>query len=128
MLQGARSLAKIFKLEDAPKLFFPDGKAYRILLDSAETGAKRIGGLVGVMPAGSTGVNYHYHDNRESVLIFLAGQGKALIEGEEYDIGPNTVMFVAPKEKHKIRNVGNSELRYIEFFTDPPMELDFKEG
>lgn len=121
-------MAKIFKLEDAPKFFFPDGKAYRILLDSTETGAKRIGGLVGVMPAGSKGVEYHYHDDRESVLFFLSGQGKALIEGKEYDVGPNTIMFVPPKEKHKVMNTGNLELRYIEFFTNPPMRSDFKEA
>ena len=98
------------------------------MLDISETGAKKIGGLVGVMPAGSKGVTYHYHDNRESILFFLTGHGKALIEGEEHDVGPNTVMFVPPKEKHQLTNIGNSELRYIEFFTDPPMTSDFKQA
>lgn len=121
-------MVKILKLEDAPKLFFPDGKAYRIPLVTEETGAKKIAGLMGVMPAG-TGevVKYHYHNQRESVLFILSGQGKALVEGKEYALGPNTVMFVPPKEKHKVTNVGNSELRYIEFFTNPPVSSDFVE-
>jgi mannose-6-phosphate isomerase-like protein (cupin superfamily) len=120
-------LVKILKLEDAPKLFFPDGKAYTIPLVTEQTGAKEIAGLMGVMPAGSGGVRYHYHDKRESVLFILSGQGKALVEGKEYGLGPNTVMFVPPKQKHKVMNVGNSELRYIEFFTNPPMLSDFVE-
>lgn len=121
-------MAKIFKLEEAPKFFFPDGKAYRIMLDITETGATRIGGLIGVMPAGSTGVGYHYHDERESVLFFISGEGKALIEGKEYDIVPNTVMFVPPKERHTVMNTGKSDLKYVEFFTNPPMRSDFKEA
>jgi len=120
-------MSKIFKLENGRKIFFPDGKAYRILFDSSDTGAKKIGGLIGVIPAGAKGVGYHYHDNRESILFFLDGEGKALIEGREYDLGPGTVLFVAPKDKHKITNTGRLELRYVEFFTDPPMESDFSE-
>lgn len=120
-------MVKILKLEDAPKVFFPDGKAYRILLVTEETGAKQIAGLMGVMPAGSGGVKYHYHNKRESVLFILSGQGKALVEGNEYELTANTVMFVPPKQRHKVINVGNSEFRYIEFFTNPPMLSDFVE-
>lgn len=120
-------MAKVLKLADAPKQFFPDGKAYRVLLVTEETGAREIGGLVGVMPAGSEGVKYHYHRKRESVLFILSGEGKALVEGKEYDLGPNTGIFVGPGEKHMLMNMGTSELRYIEFFTNPPVLSDFVE-
>ena len=120
-------MAKIIRLEDAPKVFFPDGRAYRALLLPENGEAKRIGGLLGVIPAGSEGVKYHYHDERESALFILEGSATAIVENKEYFLEKNMILYVPPKERHRIANRGDSELRYIEFFTNPPLSSDFKE-
>ena len=62
---------KIFKSDDYIKMQNPNpGKPYRPEILTAEHGAKNLGGMFGLLAAG-TQVPYHYHNNRESVMVCL---------------------------------------------------------
>lgn len=115
-----------FATINGPKEPIFDGMAYRVLLVTPDMNAKGIGGLVGVLLPGSRGVPYHYHKQRESVLVVLEGKAKAIVEGKEYDLIPGSVMFISPSEKHRVINVGQNNFKYVEFFTHPPIQSDFE--
>ena len=107
--------------------YTPGGKAYRVMLITEETTeAKEVNLIMPVSPpdtpprAGS-----HFHRKRESIFFVLQGKGKAIIEGKEYDIEPNTVIYIPPGEKHTFRNTGNTEMRMLECFTHPPIPADW---
>ena len=121
-------MPKIIKVDEALKVAYtPGGKAHRVMLVTEETtGAKEVNMIMPVSPPdvpprrGS-----HYHRKRESIFFILQGKAKAIIEGKEYDIEPNTVIYIPPGEKHAFRNTGNTELRMLECFTHPPIPADW---
>ena len=121
-------MPKIIKVDDAPKVpYTPGGKAYRVMLVTEETtGAKEVNMIMPVSPPDAPPRRgSHYHRKRESIFFVLQGKGKAIIEGKEYDIEPNTVIYIPPGEKHAFRNTGNTEMRMLECFTYPPIPADW---
>ncbi len=102
------------------------GKTHRTEILSPEEKAKELGGLFGVMVVGGHG-NYHYHERRESVIFILQGEGAERHEGGEIPVKAGDVIFIPPGEKHMLMNKSDRDLRYLEFFTHPPMKADFIE-
>ena len=89
-----------------------------------EDQAKELGGLVVILPPGQS-VPYHYHKNRESILMVLSGEAVELYEDKEYPIQAGDIIFVPAGAKHAVINRSDKEIRFLEFFTHPPMESDF---
>ncbi len=114
-------MPKIIKVEEAQKV------GHRTMLVTEDTaGAKEINMiLVTSQPNQPPRRGSHYHNKRESIFFVLQGKGKAIINGKEYDIEPNTVMYIPPGERHAFRNLGNMELKMIEVFTHPPIPADW---
>ena len=118
---------KIFKTDDYIKLENPNpGKPYRPEILTTEHGAKNIGGMLGLLVPGSQ-VPYHYHNNRESIIIVISGEATEVIEGKEIPIKAGDVLFIPAGEKHSMINRSNQDFRYLEFFTCPPLSADFVE-
>ena len=62
-------------------------------------------------------VPYHYHVNRETFILFISGTATVTIEGKEYTIQANEMIYIPAGEKHGTANNADVELRYLEFFT-----------
>ena len=77
--------------------------------------------------APGTRVPYHYHNKRESVITVISGQGIEIMDGEEIPISTGDVFFIPAGVKHTTVNNSNADLRYLEFFTQPPGASDFVE-
>ncbi len=103
------------------------GESYRPEILTSEHGAKDLGGMFGLLVPGSQ-VPYHYHKNRESVIFVISGEGIEIIEGEEIPIKAEDVLFIPAGEKHTTVNRSDGDLRYLEFFTCPPVTADFVEA
>ena len=88
-----------------------------------EKKAHNLVGLFVIAPSKSE-TPYHYHNKRESIIIFLSGQGVELVEGKRIAIKAGDILFIPAKEKHGIVNDGDKELRYIEFQVGDPDEPD----
>ena len=82
-------------------------------------GGKKLGGIMVVLPPGEE-VVYHYHKERESLLIGISGEATEIIEGKEIPFQANEVLFIPALEKHGMVNRSGKEFRYLEFFTTPP--------
>jgi quercetin dioxygenase-like cupin family protein len=118
---------KMYRIEDYVNLENPTpGEPYRPEILTAEHNAKELGGMLGLLVPGSQ-VPYHYHKDRESVIIFISGEGCEIIDGEEYAVKAGDVLFIPAGEKHTTINRSDKDLRYLEFFTCPPVTADFFE-
>jgi mannose-6-phosphate isomerase-like protein (cupin superfamily) len=117
----------IFKSGDYAKFQIPNpGEPFRPEILTADQGAGRLGGMFGVLPSGSQ-VAYHYHVNRESVIIAISGEATEVIEGKELPFKTGDIYYIPPGKKHTTINRTNADFRYLEFFTYPPMASDFVE-
>lgn len=118
---------KLFKTEDYVKMQNPEpGKPYRPEILTSEHQVKNLGGMFGLLVPGSQ-VPYHYHNNRESIIIVISGEATEIIEGKEIPIKAGDVLYIPPGEKHTTVNRSAKEFRYLEFFTCPPVTADFVE-
>ena len=118
---------KVFKIEDYLKLENPTpGKFYRAKILTEEHKAKEIEGIFGLLVPGSK-VPYHIHNKRESIFIPISGEVTMIFEGREITIKVGDVVYMPPEKKHGLVNRSDKDMRYIEFFTSPPLEADFVE-
>lgn len=116
---------KIFRFEELMRIAGPDpALPFRPEVLTGEQGARALGGMFGLLPPG-TSVPYHYHRNRESVLIALSGEAVEVVEGRETAVRAGDVLFIPSGEKHLTANRSEAEFRFIEFFTCPPLKEDF---
>ena len=118
---------KLFKTEEYLDMANPNpDDSYRPEILTQEHNTKNLGGMFGLLPPG-TQVPYHYHENRESIIIVIAGEGVEIIEGVENPVKAGDVLYIPPLEKHTIINRSDKDLRYLEFYTCPPVTADFHE-
>ncbi len=118
---------KVFKSKEYAKMENPTpGKAYRPEILTASHGAKNLGGMFGLLVPG-TQVPYHYHKNRESIIIAISGEATEVIDGKEFPFKAGDIAFIPAGEKHTTVNRSGQDFRYLEFFTCPPVGADFIE-
>lgn len=117
---------KLFKYEELLNIKNPhiDGSTYRPEVLTKEHNASSLGGMLGILPP-NTKVPYHYHKTRESIIIILFGKGLELVEGKEFNINKGDILFIPALEKHSIINNSSEDLKFIEYFTNPPLANDF---
>jgi len=102
------------------------GETHRVEILTSEDLFKNLGGLFGVLPPGRE-IAYHFHKNRESVLIALSGEATEIVEGKEIAFREGEVICISAGEKHGLRNPSDKDFCYVEFFTCPPVSADFIE-
>jgi quercetin dioxygenase-like cupin family protein len=88
-----------------------------------EQGAEKLGGIFSLRIPGSQGP-YHYHDRRESLIFVISGEGIETVEEEDIPIKAGNVLYIPAGEKHAMLNSSQRGLRYLEFFTFPPVSAD----
>jgi len=63
-----------------------------------------------LLPGGYTPLHTHPHEHE---VFVIEGEGVFVYEGEEYEFGPEYVIFVPGDKEHCFRNTGNSVLRFL---------------
>ncbi len=116
---------KVFRSEAYIRMANPTpGKPYRPEILTQEDRARDMGGMFGLLVAGSQ-VPYHYHNHRESIIIVISGEAVEVVEGKEIPIKAGDILFIPAGERHAVINRSNGDFRYLEFFTHPPLSADF---
>ena len=86
-------------------------------------GATKLEARVMVTPAGGQRQKLHYHTDREGWMMVLSGEGKEVMEEggtlKEYSVKAHDIWFVPAKAKHRIENVGTTELKVLEMYSLP---------
>lgn len=87
------------------------GSFQRLLDDKTQSCGMKAGRVI-VEPGESCG--RHSTNEREELLVFLSGSGKAIIEeNEPFDIGLGKITYIPPHTNHDIRNTGTEPLIYV---------------
>ena len=60
-------------------------------------------------------------------IAILTGEGEELLDGEVIPVKAGDVIYIRPLAKHVLVNKGQTEMKFIEFFTHPPVRSDFIE-
>ena len=89
-----------------------------------DDGAKKLGGILIVLPSGAEGV-YHYHERAEAVYVIVSGSPSTVNEGEETEVKVGDIIFMPAGEKHVAVNRSEKPASFFEFFTDPPVGSDY---
>ena len=56
---------------------------------------------------------YHLHKSSEEIYYIVEGEGLMEVEGEEKKVSKDQAVSIPPKKRHRISNVGNSQLRFL---------------
>lgn len=59
--------------------------------------------------------NEHYH-NSESFIFVIDGECEVTINGKNHHARKDTMIYLAPGDKHYIKNTGNKEMIMLEAF------------
>lgn len=113
-------MVRLLKVEEAPVEKRSTGSVTRVV--DERVGASRLGVIVVEVSPGSGSPRLHYHEKRESVYIGVEGRASVTVDDEKYIVEPNTVLLIAPGEKHGVENIGDVTFRMIEVYS--PLEPD----
>lgn len=106
-------MATIVVKDKEPFSTYP-GRKRVFLVNKERTKSKEIAADVVSYAPGAENHD-HYHQS-ESFIYILQGQCEMFINGEGHHIGPETMVFLEPGDKHWMRNEGNTEMKIIEAF------------
>jgi mannose-6-phosphate isomerase-like protein (cupin superfamily) len=70
-----------------------------------------------IPPGGEIGEEVH--DGVDQVLVFVEGEGEAIVAGETSPVGPDSLAFVPAGTRHNFRNTGSTALRLFTVYAPP---------
>lgn len=73
--------------------------------------------IMNIPPGGEIGEEVH--DAVDQVLVFVDGEGSAIIEGERTAIGPDRLVLVPAGTRHNVINTGPQDLRLYTVYAPP---------
>lgn len=59
------------------------------------------------------------HEDHDQILIFVEGNGQAVLEGQVREIGTNDLVFVHAGKEHNFINTGDRPLRLYTIYAPP---------
>ncbi len=59
------------------------------------------------------------HPDVDQTLIFVEGTGKAILNGEQSQVGPNSLCFVPAGTLHNFVNTGDTDLKLFTVYAPP---------
>ena len=60
-----------------------------------------------------THVRRHGHERQHEVLFCYEGEGWAEIDGQRYDVRPETTLLIGRAVQHKVQNTGSGKMRML---------------
>ena len=108
---GTLSQAKVFPLDQMPVRKMANGGESRDVLRGVLTTGEVVAVHESDQPAGTQPNPLHTIQHSEVILVM---QGTVIFEhdGKSDEVGPGSVIFVAPGTLHTIRNVGDGPAKY----------------
>ena len=70
-----------------------------------------------IPPGGEIGDEVH--PATDQLLIFVDGRGRAFVDGQAVEVGPNDLVFVRAGTRHNFVNDGDAPLRLITVYAPP---------
>lgn len=91
------------------------GKGFRVVRGNRASQAAEM-----VLPPGEAeGGADNRHRGADQWLFVVSGQGEARIDGRRHKLAPGTLVFIARRERHQVKNTGRSLLRTLNLYVPP---------
>jgi mannose-6-phosphate isomerase-like protein (cupin superfamily) len=74
--------------------------------------------VVMAVPAGGE-IGEETHPDVDQILLFLEGEGEAILEGRTSDVGANILVFVPAGTRHNFVNTGRTPLKLLTVYAPP---------
>jgi len=100
----------VVNYKDVSTESYGEGMEKRVMI-GPQQGAPNFVMRVFDLPPGASSP-YHSHDWEHEVYI-LSGQGVVVSEDGESAVGPDDAIYIAPGEKHCLKNVGKDNFRFL---------------
>lgn len=93
-----------------------DGKSqFRVVAGSSRSQAAEM-----ALEAGeSTGGPDNRHPDSDQWVLVLSGSGTAIVEGEEHDLSPGTLLLIEAGEAHELRSGPDEPLATVNVYAPP---------
>ncbi len=105
-------MAVVMKSHEVPtRIKYPGNEKWITRLFVEKNGAIKNGKDFGVfiqdVKAGGVppGKTLHHHGTQETLFFVLSGKCIVNVEGKEYELGPNSAIWIPPNEKHGLTKV-----------------------
>jgi mannose-6-phosphate isomerase-like protein (cupin superfamily) len=76
--------------------------------------------LMTIQPGSEIGEEVHEHGDQ--TLVFVEGEGEAILEGQVSPVRADSLSFVPAGTKHNFRNTGSTPLRLVTIYAPPEHE------
>jgi mannose-6-phosphate isomerase-like protein (cupin superfamily) len=73
--------------------------------------------VMNITPGGEIGEETHA--DVDQVLVFVSGEGAAILEGEKARVGPGSLVQVPAGTRHNFVNTGSTDLRLYTIYAPP---------
>jgi mannose-6-phosphate isomerase-like protein (cupin superfamily) len=73
--------------------------------------------VMSIPPGGEIGEEVH--EGVDQVLVFVAGDGDAVMDGTRSAVGPDRLVLVPAGARHNVVNTGSSDLRLYTIYAPP---------
>jgi len=73
--------------------------------------------VMSIPPGGEIGEEVHH--GVDQVLVFVEGEGMAILDGERSQVGPDRLVLVPAEARHNVINTGSSDLRLYTVYAPP---------
>jgi mannose-6-phosphate isomerase-like protein (cupin superfamily) len=73
--------------------------------------------LMAIQPGEEIGSEVH--EDHDQILVFVEGNGQAVLEGQVHEVGTNDLVFVHAGVEHNFINTGNRPLRLYTIYAPP---------
>jgi mannose-6-phosphate isomerase-like protein (cupin superfamily) len=70
------------------------------------------------VPAGGE-IGEEVHEGVDQILLFLEGNGDAVLEGERSPVAPDDLVYVKAGTRHNFVNTGSSPMRLLTIYAPP---------
>jgi len=96
----------------------PNTRFARFLLDRDRIADAHLSAAVFRYQPGQVGPA-HTHAEEAEIYFVLEGKGAVRMEGVEYALGKDTLLYIPPGAEHETRNTGEGEFEFLAVFAPP---------
>ncbi len=116
--------------KDAPSVVTPEPhvRELKVLISPMlQEGVQGLSVGMTILPPGNSTSN-HSHESEIEAWLIIQGTGKAVLDDESVEVGPESVIFVKPNTNHQLVNTGDEEIRMFWVYSPPGAEKAVLDG
>lgn len=118
---------KIMPIDECPVQKMENGRGEIVrIVDQSSVGAEKVDlHLNRLVPGGPRG-KVHHHTMSDNIYIVRRGEGVLTVEGENFTIRENEVVYIPAGMKHSLSNLSSAPFEIFEIYAPSGTHFDVK--